>query len=160
MTRPFNDGLRRTLAALRGATDSPAEQFIRYAVAGGAAYAVDFVVLASLTEFAGLHYLLATGAGFLSGLTLTYMLSVRWVFARRSLASKGLEFGVFAIVGFVGLLMTEVLMWLFTSVAGLYYLLSKMVTGLIVLVWNFSARRVLLFSGSGFGRRKSPPGFK
>jgi putative flippase GtrA len=130
---------------LRGSTDNTLVQLFRYTFVGGVAFVFDFGFLYILTEFAGLHYLLSASLSFLLGLTVNYVLSVLWVFSRHALKSRWVEFGIFATVGLVGLALNALFMWLFTDVAGLYYLLSKVGSTLLVFLWNFFARKVSLF---------------
>jgi len=135
-------GLRNLL---RGSTDSTLVQLFRYTFVGGAAFVFDFSFLYILTEFMGLHYLLSASLSFLLGLTVNYVLSILWVFSSHALRSRWAEFAVFAVVGIVGLGLNALFMWLFTEVAGLHYLLSKIVSTILVFLWNFFARKVSLF---------------
>jgi putative flippase GtrA len=133
----------RELALAR--TDKTSVQFLRYLVVGGIAYAVDFGVLFILTEAAGFHYLLSAALSFLLGLVVNYCLSVVWVFPRRAMADKRMEFLVFAAVGLVGLGLNEGIIWFFTARLKIYYLLSKIAASVVVLLWNFFARKRILF---------------
>ncbi|MDP3066390.1 MAG: GtrA family protein, partial [Methanobacteriaceae archaeon] len=56
-----------------------------------------------------------------------------------------IEFGVFTIIGIVGLALNEVFIWAFTEKLQLYYLYSKIISAVIVLFWNFFARKFTLF---------------
>ena len=120
-------------------------QFFRYTIVGGIAYIVDFGSLYLLTEFGGLHYLLSAMIAFILGLITNYSLSIIWVFARRRVTKVQLEFTIFTLIGVVGLVLTELFMWLFTGIFGIFYLISKILTGAIVYLWNFSARKFILF---------------
>jgi putative flippase GtrA len=139
-------GLRaraRRLVAER--TDSGSIQLLRYGVVGGAAFLLDFGALWALTELAGLHYLVSAALGFAVGLTVNYCLSVTWVFARRRLASRAGELAAFAAIGVAGVGINELVMWLGTGVLGAHYLASKIAATAIVFLWNFFARKRLLF---------------
>ena len=59
--------------------------------------------------------------------------------------NRAAEAGVFALIGISGLGLTELLMWLLAGKAGLHYLVSKIVTTVIVFFWNFAAKKILLF---------------
>lgn len=120
-------------------------QAARYGVVGLVAFLVDFGLLVLLTEVAGMHYLLAAVWGFLGGLITNYVLSIRWVFSNRVLGDKRAEFTVFALVGVVGLLITELVLWTGTEVLLLDYRISKILAVIIVLAWNFGLRKALLF---------------
>jgi putative flippase GtrA len=130
---------------LRVPTDSTAVQFLRYVFVGGAAFVLDFGTLFVLTEYARVYYLTSAAIAFLLGLVANYALSVFWVFNRRTLERRWLEFGVFALVGVVGLGFNELFIWFFTEHAHLYYMVSKVIATALVLLWNFFARKYLLF---------------
>lgn len=120
-------------------------QLMRYGVVGAVALAADFGSLFALTELAGWHYLVSAAAAFLVGLVVNYALSIRWVFAQRSMESRSAEFGVFAGIGVVGLGLNEIVMWAFTSGVGLHYGLSKAIAAVVGFAWNFGIRKWLLF---------------
>lgn len=126
-------------------TDHTPTQMLRYLFVAGIAFVVDFSALFVLTDVAGLHYLISTVLAFCLGIVVNYSLSVAWVFSKRKLASKHLEFVAFGVIGVVGLALLAVLMWLLTDLLGLHYLLSKIIATAIVFFWNFLARKFLLF---------------
>jgi putative flippase GtrA len=121
-------------------------QLFRYFFSGGIAFVVDISILFLLTEYLGVHYLLAASLGFSVGLIITYLLSIHWIFDERRIDKKTLEISIFAIIGLVGLVLTSGFMWLFTSVLLLHYLLSKILTTGIVMCWNFVAKKFILFT--------------
>jgi putative flippase GtrA len=138
--------VKRLDALLRGSTDDTAIQLMRYTVVGGLAFAVDFGTLFVLTEAAGLHYLVSAALAFLLGLSTNYALSVTWVFPRRRLRSRWVEFGIFGAIGLVGLGMNEFVMWVLTDKLGVHYLGSKAASAVVVYLWNFFARKHTLFN--------------
>lgn len=121
-------------------------QLIRYFISGGVAFVVDASLLYILTEWGGLHYMWSTVISYSVGLVITYLFSIFWVFDHRSVNNKAIEFSVFALIGVMGLGLTSLLMWLFTSKMGLFYLLSKIITTVLVFIWNFVAKKFLLFN--------------
>jgi putative flippase GtrA len=129
----------------RGKTDNTFFQLIRYTFVGGLAFLIDFGTLYTLTEFFHFHYLLSAGIAFLLGLLTNYFISTRWVFTSRSVKNKKLEFLIFAVIGLVGLGLNELFIWIFTSLLSIYYLLSKILTAILVYLWNFFVRKMILF---------------
>lgn len=127
-----------------GESDSTVIQFIRYIFVGGAAFAADAGSLWLISLFA--HYLIAAAAAFIIGLTVNFALSKMFVFTDDT-HNKAAEFTVYGIIGVVGLGLTELLMYLFTEKLGLYFMLSKIITAAIVLIWNFAARKIILYRG-------------
>lgn len=131
---------------LKGRSGDIRIQAFRYLVSGGTAFLVDAGLLALLTELFGReHLLLWTAIAFCAGLLVTYLFSILWVFDNRSMKSRTAEVAIFVGIGVVGLGLTELLMWLFAQKAGLHYLLSKIITTVLVFVWNFAAKKLLLF---------------
>lgn len=118
----------------------------RYACVGGIAFVVDWTMLCLLTEALELHYLVGATAGFVCGLVLNYIFCLSWVFAGHTVRSHAAEFTVFAIIGAVGLLLNDLLMWLFTEVGHLIYFQSKVAAAGLVFFWNYFARKHSLFS--------------
>lgn len=120
-------------------------QFFRYAFVGGIATVVDWAVQYVLTVL-WIHYLIAAVFAFLSGLIVNYFLSKIFVFkAEEAKVNAGWEFVIYALIGVVGLGITVGLMFLLTDIAGLYFMLSKVITTLIVLFWNYFARKIIIY---------------
>ena len=145
---------------LFGETGNFLNQFARYLVVGGLAFIVDFGSLYLLTEFAGLHYLASAAVAFLLGLITNYLLSRVWVFDRRTMENTALEFLVFAVIGIVGLGLNEAIIWFVREKIHFHYMVAKVISSAIVLMWNFGARRSLLFSERpmpGFLMKPRPP---
>lgn len=125
-------------------TENGALQFFRYCFVGGIATIADWSVL-YVAEHMGLYYLVAAAAGFICGLACNYVLSTRMVFNGSSakIASAGKEFLAYAGIGVVGLVMTLALMFVLTDWAGLHFMVSKIISTVLVLIWNFLARKAL-----------------
>jgi len=126
-------------------TDRSTVQLLRAVFSSNVAFALDFGLLVLLTEVFGVHYLISNGIGFMAGTTFLYVLSVRWVFSRRSVANRHAEYWIFILIGGAGVALNEILIWTFTEHVGLYYLLSKIVAGSTVFFFNFFTRKYILF---------------
>lgn len=123
-------------------------QFLRYLVTGGLAFVVDFGLFALCLYVFEWHYLLANLVGLVAGLVLNYAMSILWVFTacERSLENRKVtEFSLFALVGVAGVGINQLLMY--GMVDGLEFneMMSKMVAAVLVLMWNFGARKLMLF---------------
>lgn len=121
-------------------------QFIRYAAVGGVAFGIDLLALYLLVEYAGLHYLLAASLAYLLGILCHYLVSIRWVFDFRRLPNWQHEFAIFALVGAAGLGLNVLVIGLLVEQAGLGYLPAKMAAGAMIVLFNFGARKLLLFT--------------
>lgn len=122
-------------------------QFNRYLITGGLAFIVDFALFALFLYVFDWHYLLANFVGLMGGLTLNYIISILWVFVscRRVVKNRGAEFVSFAVIGFAGVGLNQLIMYLLVGQGHCHELISKAVAAGIVLIWNFGARKFFLF---------------
>ena len=120
-------------------------QLIRYIFVGGLAFLVDYGLLFLLTEAAGMHYLFSATLSFIAGLLTNYFISIRWIFRQSKLQSRLTEFLIFGIIGIIGLGLNNLFLYALTEYLHLHYLLSKLITAAIVMLWNFLGRRIILF---------------
>lgn len=122
-------------------TDDAKLQFFRYIFVGGFAAIVNMGSLYIFTEFVHLYYLIANVLGFILGLVTNYVLSKLLVFAKENSLNKVAEFVIYAMIGVIGLGLDTLFVWLFTNL-GIYYMLSKLISTVLVFIWNFVARKV------------------
>ena len=123
-------------------------QFVRYLVTGGLAVVVDFGLYALCLYKFDWFYLLANLVGLVAGLVINYIMSIAWVFSecKRVLEDrKTAEFTIFAVVGFLGVGINELLMLLMVGGFKWDEMISKMAAAVLVLMWNFGARKMMLF---------------
>lgn len=120
-------------------------QFFRYIFVGGFAFVVDAATLWICEKF--MHYMLAAAIAFVAGLAANYILSVLFVFSEsKQVQNKAKEFIVYAIIGIIGLALTEAIMYALTDICNFYFMFSKIFAAAVVLVWNFAARKKILYS--------------
>ncbi len=120
-------------------------ELVLYGVASALALGLDWGVLLVLTTL-DVNYLVASAAGFTSGMAVTYLLSISVVFRHRPVADRKRELIGFIGVGFAGLLLTQGLMALWVEALRMTPGLAKVPTAGIVFLFNFAVRRALLFS--------------
>ena len=129
----------------REGTDSFYIQFFRYIFVGGTAFIVDFGFLYFFSDICGIYYLISAILSFIISVLVNYVMSTKWVFNQENIDNRLIEFNLFILISTIGLVFTEVLLYLFTDVLGLYYLVSKIIAAIIVLFWNFIARRIMFY---------------
>lgn len=123
-------------------------QMMRFGIVGFVATVADVITLHVLANILQMNPAGAAAIGFALGLTISYVLSIRWVFSSRTLGNAALEFAAFAAIGIVGLGLTELIIHLGIREFGREHLLhAKYFAIVTVFSWNFGARRVLLFRG-------------
>lgn len=132
------------------------DELARYFVASAIALGVD-TGLYVLGLRLHLGYQFAAVLGFVGGLSVAYLISVRWAFRTRRVGDARLEFVVFAAIGVLGLLLTEALLWLQIDVLHLGPLPAKLVAACGVFLFNFGARKCVLFKARPAGRSPAIP---
>jgi putative flippase GtrA len=121
-------------------------EVFKYVVAGGIAFLIDFAVLYFCTDVLGIHYLLSNMLGFLSGLAITYTLNTQWVFSYRRYDKRAwLELFIFNLIVVAGLAINQGMMAVLVGAWGMYYLYAKIVTSFFVMLFNYFAKKFILF---------------
>jgi putative flippase GtrA len=120
-------------------------EVFKYVIAGGLAFLVDFAVLYVCTDLLGMHYLLSNLLGYISGIAITFSLNTQWVFRYRRYKKTWVEFVIFNVIVVAGLGLNQGMMALLVGVWGMYYLYAKIVTSVFVTVFNYIAKKFILF---------------
>ena len=89
--------------------------------------------------------------------TTNYVLSTFWIFKNSKIKNRLAEFAAFAAVGVVGLGINAAIIWFFKDILASklifgtllpqdkYYLVGKLVSTVIVFIWNFAGRKFIIF---------------
>ncbi len=134
-----------TKSVLIKRTESVFTQAFRFGIVGAVATIADWSTYGAATRVLHFHYLEGQVAGYTVGITVSFLLSIKWVFAARTLGNRALDFVAFALVGIIGLALTSLLMWIGVDKLRLFDLLAKAIATVLVFFWNFGARRILMF---------------
>jgi putative flippase GtrA len=121
------------------------QEAVGYTAVSACAFCADVAILYVLVHYFSWWYLAAATASFLVGLLLGYALSVALVFKYRRLKDRRLEFASFAAIGIVGVAINAAAMAFGVKYLGLHYLVAKCGASGFTFLWNFAARRQLLF---------------
>lgn len=120
---------------------------LKYGTVSVIALIVDFGTLLVLNFVFNVNYLMSASVGFTLGLIVNFFLSNERVFTDPRIKSKTANFAAFALVGVVGLVANDAIIWLCHGVLNLSIFISKCIAVVIVFFWNFLARRQFLYQG-------------
>lgn len=120
------------------------KQIMRFGVVGVISFLVDYGILYVLTEKANIYYLVSAGISFTVSVIINYLLSMSWVFKSNNKRGKKEEFILFVIMSLGGLLLNQIMMYVFVDHMNVYYMLAKIVATAIVMVYNFISRKLVL----------------
>jgi len=122
-----------------------AKEFIKFSVVGGIGTLINLAVLYLLTSVAGIYYLFSAVLSFLVAMTSNFIFNKIWTFKegiRSNIGKKYLKFGT---VSLAALLVNLFFLYLFTSVAGIYYMFSQVLAIGIALIINFLGNKLWTF---------------
>lgn len=120
------------------------KQIVKFGLVGGLAFIIDYAVLIICKELFSLSILLATAIGFTVSVIFNYIASIKWVFDVDKERSSTKQFILFIVFSVIGLLITELIMWVGTDICDINYLFVKIVATAIVMVFNFITRKKFL----------------
>jgi len=120
------------------------KQFIKYCIVGLTGAFVDIGSLYVFVDKIKIPLLVATTMSFILAVINNFFLNKFWTFNEKS-KKYGNQMLKFFIVSCVGLLITNLLMFLQVELLDLWYIFAKIITVLIVLVWNFLGNKYWTF---------------
>jgi putative flippase GtrA len=123
----------------------PIREVLGYTTVSAFGLLIDITILWILVHFFSWWYLGAATASFSAGLLVGYALCVTLVFRYRRLKYQRLEFATFAAIGIGGLPINAAVIFFGVKYLGLHYLIAKCGAAGFTFIWNFAARRQLLF---------------
>ncbi len=120
------------------------KQILKFVIVGGVAFIIDYFVIVICKELIDLNVLLSAFFGFVISVIYNYLASIKWVFDVSDKNSKTRNFIIFIIFSIIGLLFTELIMWVGTDIINISYLIVKIVATFIVMIFNFFTRKFFL----------------
>ncbi|MDP4120232.1 MAG: GtrA family protein [Bacillota bacterium] len=129
-------------------------EIIRFAIVGVICFIFDAGTLWLVMHFVFGNQInnfstgVSTTAGFLIGVTMNYILSIFFVFIREDQKDKGKNAKamiIFLVGSAIGLLLNNVIMNIGAVQLNFYYMIVKVFATLVVMVWNYLSRKILIF---------------
>lgn len=124
-------------------TNAKLLQLFRYGLVVGIAAPIDLGGYIILSSYFHLHYVLAATISFTVSLYVNYIISINWVFTAKTGRKKYLDAGIYAIIGIVGLILTDIIIFVLTDFVSLNYIIAKLIAFTCVFFWSFGSRRYL-----------------
>lgn len=116
-----------------------------YAAMPGFLLRVDIALLWIVVQYLAWPYLLPATVSFSAGILAGYILCVTAVFRYRRLKNQPIELASLAAIGIVGFAINAAAMSFGVGYLREHYLTVKCGAACLTFVWNFAARRQLLF---------------
>lgn len=119
-------------------------QFIKFAGVGIVAFLIDYGLMIVFTELFGIFYLYSATLSFTISVIFNYSVSMRFVFTHRKDLSRIREFAIFIVLSVIGLGLNNVGMFIGVELLVIDYRITKILATMMVTIFNFVTRRVLL----------------
>lgn len=125
-------------------TKSLISQILKFGVVGGLAFVIDYGIMVLCKELLDFSILLSVALGFIVSVIFNYILSIAWVFNVDKEKDKKKNFILFILLSIVGLILTEIIMYVGTDIFRIHYLIVEIIATAIVMVFNFITRKMFL----------------
>ena len=119
-------------------------QIFKFIIVGGIATVIDLSVYYVLYNFLKINPLVSNVLAFAISVTYNYIASVKWVFDVNRDKSKKQMFLEFMLFSIIGLLLTELIIYLGIDKIKLNAMITKIIATAIVMVFNFITRKIFL----------------
>ena len=129
-------------------TENELIKFFRYAFVGGISFVVDYIFFAITSVILGnssLSLNIAVVMGFVGGIITNFSLSKKFVFKESINIGSKTEFIAYTIIGIIGCLINMLLMNIAVGIMLINKYIAKVMAALIVLIYNYLARKILLY---------------
>lgn len=120
------------------------KQIIKFGLVGGIAFVIDYFILIVCREVFNINVFISAATSFTISVIFNYIASVKWVFDVNQETNKNKNFILFIIFSIIGLLLTELIMYLGVDIININYLIVKIVATAIVMIFNFITRKLFL----------------
>ena len=119
-------------------------QIFKFGIVGVVSTLIDFVFLYLFKDVLHVHLVLANTLSFVISVVYNYWASLTFVFDVNKEKSKRRNFIIFVVCSFIGLLLNDLMVYVITDKLGVYYMISKVIATLFVMVFNFITRKKFL----------------
>jgi putative flippase GtrA len=126
-------------------------KIVRYALVGGTAAVIDFLIFAIFAKWWGYNYLLVGAIGFIIATAVNYFLSIRYVFESGVRFRFEHEISLVFLISLVALGINQLVLYMGIGLLGWEMLLTKICATGSTFLWNFGLRSRFVFRKAGPG---------
>ncbi len=120
------------------------KQIMKFIVVGGIATLLDWIIYYILYNYVHIPPLIANVISFSISVVYNYFASIKWVFEVDQEKSKKKLFFLFLLFSIIGLLISELLLWIMINHLNIHEMISKIITTIVVMIFNFITRKKFL----------------
>ena len=129
---------------LKSETEHLLVQIFNFGIVGIIATVIDFLFLYLFRDICHLPLLFSNTLSFCISVIYNYWASMTFVFDVNKDKSKKRNFVLFIIFSVIGLILNDIIVWFVSEKLSIYYLISKVIATIIVMIFNFITRKKFL----------------
>lgn len=118
----------------------------KYIVSGGSAAIVDIFFLYVFTDIVGLWYVLSAILAFIIAFFVSFLLQKYWTFGDKSNHNIHRQGLLYLFISLLNLCLNTALVYFFTDIVTLHYLLSQFITGIILAFSSYFIYKRFVFN--------------
>lgn len=118
--------------------------FVKYTSVATVGLTCDMTTLFLLVQFGHLNVLLATAIAFMVAVVVNFNLHKYWTFRDHSHNLKK-QFTAFFTISIMNFCLTLLFMFIFVDIVRLWYILAKLITATLVLIFSYTMNRLWTF---------------
>ena len=120
-------------------------QFFRYLVSSVLALIFDYMTYLLLTRLFCVNAIISNISGNTVGMLVNYFLNISWVFEKRKIKNKILEFILFIVTFLLGTGLHTFIFWILKEIFLVYDIISRIIATGISYIFRFILRKIILF---------------
>src|SRR3989338_6081214 len=121
------------------------QQLGRFLIAGGSAFAVNIVVLYTLTDILHVYYLISTVIAFMVSFCVSFILQKFWTFRDHSRDQMHVQMSLYLGMQLGNLVLNAALMYAFVENLHLWYILPQAIISIGLAITSFFINRAYIF---------------
>ena len=118
--------------------------FLKYIMVGGTSYIAELTLLYFFTEILNIWYLYSNTVSNFIALLISYTINTFWTFKTKRVFVKKIL--LLLIIHICNVMICTAMLYFLTSVCGLYYFFSKLVTTLLSCIWNYFISKYIIYT--------------
>ena len=119
------------------------KQILKFGIVGVFAFVIDYALLYVCTEYLNIYVLYSSIISFSISVIFNYIMSIKWVFDVNHKQTYK-DFTIFIIFSIIGLGINQLIMYLGIERLHIYYMLVKIASTGIVMVYNLITRKIFI----------------
>lgn len=119
-------------------------QLAKFVIAGVITTAIDWAIYFALCHFLLMDPLIAQLFSFTASTAVSFYINTVWVFDTTKSKTRRRLVAEFFFFSFCGLVMTEIMLYLFIDKMHINYMIAKIIATAVVMVFNFVTRKMFL----------------